>query len=104
MADIFLIDGALQLEFNLDGTLDPELVIDGSLAQDLTIDGVIGSLYCVKQGDYEFYDGEYVISPDLSEHILDTTDKVMESDVTVCKVLMWETSNPSGGETFIIGG
>lgn len=50
------------------------------------------------------YDGEYVIRPQPhDEQVLPTAHKKLSRDVTVERIPYYETSNPSGGYTAIIG-
>lgn len=119
MVDELIITGTLEISLNfdgeisesvvvddivIDGELELGLVIDGGINTTVTIDGVLGNLYLVSPETYSIYTGEYEVFPDLSEHILETDDKIMENDVTVHRVPSWETANLYGGETFIIGG
>lgn len=50
------------------------------------------------------YTGEYTVTPDITPVVLSTRDKLMADDVTVHKIPQWETSNPQGGTTILIGG
>lgn len=50
------------------------------------------------------YTGEYTITPDITPVVLPTRDKLMAEDVTVHKIPLWETGNPQGGTTILIGG
>ena len=50
------------------------------------------------------YTGVYTITPDITPVVLPTRDKLMAEDVTVCKIPLWETGNPQGGKTILIGG
>lgn len=55
--------------------------------------------------DYQdLYTGEYTITPDITPVVLPTRDKLMAEDVTVRKIPLWETGNPQGGKTILIGG
>lgn len=54
--------------------------------------------------DAETYKGEYTVTPDISPIVLDTKDKLMTDDVTVKEIPLWETDNPQGGTTVLIGG
>lgn len=49
------------------------------------------------------YVGEYVITPQKTEQIMNTAGKTMRKDVTVKKVPRYDVSNESGGTTVIIG-
>lgn len=69
----------------------------------------ISDCFCIDFGEftdisrYEFYDGEYIVTPDVIAQNLDTDSKVMRDDVTVLAVPYTEVSNPDGGLTAIIG-
>ena len=52
----------------------------------------------------ETYKGEYEVVPDKSNVFLYTKNKLMEDDVTVLSVPIYEVQNPSGGQTITIGG
>ena len=53
---------------------------------------------------YDIYDGEYDVTPSVSEEqTLHTANKVLENDITVRTVPYIETSNPSNGITVYIG-
>ncbi len=63
--------------------------------------GVIGQ----SGGSYPTYEGEYEVTPSLSEEIkLETAKKLMTDDVTVKKVPRYDVSNEAGGKTVYIGG
>lgn len=49
------------------------------------------------------YTGEYVVTPTTEAQTLGTAYKVMTDDVTVHEIPYYETTNPSGGYTVIIG-
>lgn len=54
-------------------------------------------------GNYDVYDGEYVVTPKKDqEQILETKEKLMADDVTVLKIPYFETSNPFDGQTIFI--
>lgn len=65
--------------------------------------------FCIDFGEfieisnYEFYDGEYIVTPKNYIQMLDTDDKIMRDDVTVLAVPYTEVDNPYGGITCIIG-
>ena len=50
------------------------------------------------------YTGEYAVTPDITPVVLPTRDKLMADDVTIHKIPLWETGNPQGGTTILIGG
>lgn len=58
----------------------------------------------VPGGDYEIYEGPYIVTPlTKKETTLGTNEKAMTDDVTVLKIPYIETSNPQGGLTVHIG-
>lgn len=69
----------------------------------------ISDCFCIDFGEftdistYEFYDGEYIVTPDVIAQYLETDSKIMRDDVTVLAVPYTEVSNPDGGLTAIIG-
>ena len=50
------------------------------------------------------YTGEYVVDPDFTGTVLQTSGKKMLRDVTVNAIEVVRVSNPSGGKTVYIGG
>ena len=52
----------------------------------------------------DLYTGEYTVTPDITPVVLPTRDKLMVDDVTIHKIPLWETGNPQGGKTILIGG
>lgn len=55
-------------------------------------------------GDYEVYEGEYSVTPSVERQTLDTSNKLLQADVTVEKIPYAEVTNNSGGTTATIGG
>lgn len=53
--------------------------------------------------DAEVYDGEYTVVPATESQTLATQNKRMTADVLVEEIPYYETTNPSGGYTVIIG-
>lgn len=51
----------------------------------------------------KMYEGEYTVIPSKEEHVLKTSGKVMNDDVTVKAIPYHSTSNTAGGETVYIG-
>lgn len=49
------------------------------------------------------YEGEYEVTPRLFVQSLDTDGKLMRDDVTVYEIPITRTTNPSGGQTVLIG-
>lgn len=59
----------------------------------------------IKEGsESEIYDGEYVLTPETTDQILFTKDKLLKDNVTVKAVPKQIVDNPSGGQTVTIGG
>lgn len=50
------------------------------------------------------YAGPYEVIPMWTEQRLDTEGKQMTDDIKVYEIPIYKTSNPSGGDTVIIGG
>ena len=55
-------------------------------------------------GDYDVYEGTYRVTPSVLSQTLDTSNKLMQSDVLVEKIPYVEVTNNSGGTTATIGG
>ena len=55
-------------------------------------------------GEYEHYHGQTNIKPDFEGCVLETHQKVLDSDIVVNPIAVVRTSNPSGGKTVYIGG
>ena len=53
---------------------------------------------------YDHYKGDYTVIPDVEAVVLPTRDKLMDDNITVFKIPLWEVSNTSGGSTIYIGG
>ena len=65
--------------------------------------------FSVKLGEYldykksnDIYDGEYTVTPKMTPTTLPTNGKVMEDDVLVLSIPMYETTNHTGGTTLYI--
>lgn len=55
-------------------------------------------------GSFPKYEGDYEVTPSLSEEIkLETAKKLMTDDVTVKKVPRYDVANEAGGTTIYIG-
>lgn len=54
-------------------------------------------------GNCDVYEGTYKVIPSVSSQTLDTSNKLMQSDVVVEKIPYAEVSNNSGGKTASIG-
>ena len=53
---------------------------------------------------FDPYRGDYDITPNYSDQILATRNKVMTDNVTVYQIPVNVTTNPQGGNTVVIGG
>ena len=53
--------------------------------------------------DFEVYEGPYQVTPMISSQTLDTSNKLMQTDLVVEKIPYAEVSNNSGGKTASIG-
>lgn len=49
------------------------------------------------------FEGPYEVKPKVIEQVLETNEKVMEDDVTVFAIPIYEVTNPQGGKTVTIG-
>lgn len=52
--------------------------------------------------EIEVYIGDYDVTPTMEEIVLATNKKLMTDDVTVHKIPVYETTNPTGGTTVYI--
>ena len=53
---------------------------------------------------FAHYKGPYQVTPSVASTVLETTDKVLDDDVTVHPIPFFRVSNPAGGNTCYIGG
>lgn len=96
------ISGALAERGRLSGSLSAVGGLTGTLSPP---EGLTGQLTVPRVLDAEYYTGEYEVTPQArSDVILDTSGKLMTDDVTVFEIPYYETTNPAGGYTAIIGG
>ena len=90
---------------------DTEILVDANLRSNnmnikvnLVDDGfaniTVDNIYGVS-GDYEFFDGEYEVTPKVIAQTLETKDKLMADDVTVFAIPYFETSNEHGTTVYI---
>lgn len=54
--------------------------------------------------NFEYYDGEYEVTPSTKQQTLETESKVMRENVIVEPIPYSEVSNGAGGTTVTIGG
>lgn len=53
--------------------------------------------------DLPAYSGEYEVTPEVEQQVLNTAQKFLEADVTIKEIPYSETSNTAGGSTVYIG-
>lgn len=58
----------------------------------------------VYKESHKYYEGSYVVEPDIIPQSLPTRDKIMREDVSISEIPVYEVSNSSGGVTATIGG
>lgn len=63
----------------------------------------VNELPSANTNGYEVYEGSYTVTPMVAEQTLDTSQKLMQSDVVIKKIPYFEVSNNSGGITASIG-
>ena len=49
------------------------------------------------------YEGPYVVTPDFTDQVLETAEKMMSDDVIVNEIPVAEVTNPAGGLTLTVG-
>lgn len=79
------------------GKLSPMPTLNGFLSPTSGLKGTlsIGDIHL--DGGYEFYKGDYVVTPKANENtILQTKDKIMEENVLVLDIPYYEVSNEDG--------
>lgn len=52
----------------------------------------------------DIYDGEYVFTPETTDQVLLTKEKLLKENVTIKAVQKQIVENPAGGQTITIGG
>lgn len=52
----------------------------------------------------DVYDGEYTLTPETTDQVLLTKEKLLKENVTIKAVQKQIVENPSGGQTITIGG
>ena len=53
-------------------------------------------------GDISYYEGDYTVTPEVKGKTLETAGLMMENDVTINDIPLYDTSNTSGGTTVYI--
>lgn len=62
----------------------------------------VNELPSADTADYEVYEGSYKVTPSVSSQKLDTSNKLMQSDVLVEEIPYAEVTNNFGGKTVTI--
>lgn len=79
-------------------------IIEAYVSADISISCAdLGPLLIINRSDYDTYEGSYEVIPTPEGLTLDTKDKVMEADLSIKPIPVYETSNPYG-RTVYIGG
>lgn len=92
-----LYSGRIQADGVLTGTLSAVSALSGSISVAQTTPDIIVS-------EYPDYSGEYTVIPDPSQdQVLNTKNKTLRNDLEIKKIPYFETGNPQGGKTIIIG-
>ena len=94
------MDGSVTAH-HVTGELQKIGTITGSLQQ---IGTVTGTLSVPALRPVEKYDGPHKVTPMWTEQRLETEGKQLTEDIKVFEIPIYKTSNPSGGDTVIIGG
>lgn len=89
-----IITGVINPVESIIGVLNPKGVIKGT---------VCISKQIVMPDGQEVYEGQYDITPKVTEQIMQTANKYMIDDVTIRKIPVYKVSNTSGGTTVYIG-
>lgn len=78
-----------------------EITVENTLTQkvDIKQDIVVVPMY----KDIEMYEGDYEVTPKVSEQTLPTAEKMMAEDLTVKSIPFFNVGNTSGGSTVYIG-
>ena len=95
-----IIEGKVSLHNVIIGILNKPLKLNGVIKESQNLMG--SAMICMEYSDLEIYDGAYEVIPNLSEQILNTTNKKMKDDVTIHATPYSEVSNDAGGYTLTI--
>lgn len=71
--------------------------------EQLDVELEIGTIIRVGGGEFPDYEGEYEITPKITEQVLETKNKSLLDNITVFQIPYASVSNPSGGNTVTIG-
>lgn len=86
---------------HINGTLNGAGRISGTLTGGSKLSGTLSNSSGGRT--YPHYDGEYEVTPRLYEQSLETNGKLMDNNVTVFEIPITRTTNPTGGQTVLIG-
>lgn len=88
---------------NLRVKISPQKSLNVKISPQKSLTVKVGGEF-YKVGDYEFYEGDYEISPTFEMQTLKTKNNAMKEDIDIKPISVVKTPNPSGGYTVIIGG
>lgn len=95
------MNGTLDTPYSLIGTLSQPESLVGTLSQPESISGTLTLPTVISPDTYE---GAYEVTPEAyNEQTLETANKLLTADVNVKEIPYYETTNPGGGYTVIIG-
>lgn len=97
---VHIVQGKISLHNMIIGVLNKPLELNGVIKESQNLIG--SAMVCMEYSDLEIYDGVYEVIPNLSEQILNTTNKKMKDDVTIHATPYSEASNDAGGYTLTI--
>lgn len=79
-------------------------VFDTDFTDIESFDVDFGAVTVVERGDREHYSGNYEVTPQLEDAVvLETAERIMDSNVRVKQIPLHEVSNGAGGKTLTIG-
>ena len=92
MNKIVVIEGQVSLSNSIEGEVNLNNMIDGQS----------GVFYLASTQTHETYNDNYDLIPSaLEDIVLNTSNKIMERDVTVSKIPYYQTSNTDGITVYI---
>lgn len=83
--------------------ISQDTVMPGTLMAGVTAHNRLGQQIIGTATGGDPYDGPYIVIPKVEGQTLETDGKTMQDDVTVTAIPYYQTSNPQGGYTVIIG-
>lgn len=88
---------------NYKGSISPAEVLIGQLIEQKNIQGIVAIGNRVEV-EHDEYDGSYIVIPQIDKQILDTSNKVMRTDLVIEQIPYAEVTNLANGTTVTIGG